>query len=61
MKKFYARITRKRGTEFFPAGCKSFEVGAYSMRELLETLDDIDGTGYADLQRSAVEIYTVEI
>lgn len=53
MIKWYAAITREDNTKF----C----IGAYSEKDLRKDLDQIQKTGFADLEKASVEIYTVNI
>ena len=53
MRKWYATITREDGTQF--------DIGGYSEKEIRKDLNQIQRTGFADLEKASVEIYTVEI
>ena len=53
MRKWYAVITRKNGTQF--------TIGEYSEKDIQKTLRIINRTGFANLDECSVEVYSVEI
>ena len=57
---FFAVITKRDGARYFPEGANQFEVGAWSAEERMNTLAEIQESGYADLEHCAVELYEVE-
>lgn len=57
MTHYFATVTRRDGAAFFPAGTNQFEIGAWSAAERMETLKEIQNSGYADLEHCSVELY----
>lgn len=53
MKKYYATITRKDGTQL--------TIGEYSKKEIQKTLKDIHKKGIVDLDKASVNISVVII
>lgn len=53
MRKWYAVVTRKDGTQF--------RIGAWSKERLQEDLNQIHRTKYANLEESNVEVYSVVV
>lgn len=53
MKKYYAIITKKDGSQF--------TIGGYSEREIQKDLKDIHKSGFANLDEASVEIYSINI
>lgn len=53
MKKWYATVTRNDGTQF--------EIGGWSKEEIQKDLREIHRTGFADLDKASVEVYSVSI
>lgn len=53
MKKWYAIITREDGTQF--------TIGGWSEKEIQKDLRNIHKTGFANLDKASVDVYSVEI
>lgn len=53
MKKWYATVTREDGTQF--------EIGGWSKEEIQKDLRDIHRTGFADLDKASVEVYSISL